>query len=286
MNKKFFRGLWRLIRPYWWGKTFFFMSLGAAMAVEGFPDLGRFLLGFLIMGVFLWGGFYTLNDLTDIKLDVYDKEKKNRAIASGMVSPKRGFIFAYALIIIALMAGFFVNRFFFYMLVVLTINHLAYTLEPIRLKKRIFFDVFSGAFMTPVFRFLAGWFLFTDSFEIPILMIIALSFLKVGGYMFYKLRNRDIEIKFKHRNTFTLLSEKSIKIISVGYSILGLVSFILMPLIGTLPLRFLWLIGAIFVITPFYWRKYQQTKGVFSIQKYVYLSYFLAGILFMLIYSL
>ena len=113
MKRRFFRGLIRLIRPYWWGKTLFYMTLGACIAVDGVPDLSTFFFGFLIICL-LRGGIYTLNDLSDMKMDKYDNEKKNRSFVSNMVSPKEGLVFASLLIIFALISGFVINKLFEY----------------------------------------------------------------------------------------------------------------------------------------------------------------------------
>jgi len=295
MHEKLLKGLVRLIRPYWWAKTFLFMTLGATMAVKGLPDLFLFLLGFLIIGPLLWGGLYTLNDLSDIHIDRYDYEKRNRSFASGIISPGKGLIFAVLLITTSLIAGFIISRMFFLCIIVMIVNQFVYTFKPLRLKRMAFFDVFSGAIIASLFRFFSGWFLFSDSFDIPLLMIIALISFKSGGYLLYKLRNKNIDLKFNYKTTVVLLPERAIKFISNSLIGLGLLSILFLPInsimfknldfLGILPFRFFWLILGILILTPFYWIKFKKTEGVFIIQTLVYLSYLIVSILFMILYA-
>jgi hypothetical protein len=113
--------------------------------------------------------------------------------------------------------------------------------------------------------------------------------------MLYKLKNKALDIKFDYKTTAVLLPEKIIKFISNLFIGLGLVSVLFLPInsiifkslnfLGTLPLRFFWLILGIMILTPFYWVKFKNTKGVFIIQTLVYLSYLIVAVLFMVLYA-
>ncbi|MFC1801694.1 UbiA family prenyltransferase [Nanoarchaeota archaeon] len=292
---KFFRGFWRLIRPYWWGKTFFFITFGAAMAVGGLPDIGLLLLGTLIIAPLLYGALYTLNDFSDIKVDRLDSEKKNRAFASGMISPTQGLILAFLLILIALISGFFINKIFFYILLLMLVNQIVYSFKPTRLKKVAFFDVFSAVFVSSGSKFLAGWFLFTNSFNIPWLPLIGILAVQSGGFLLYKLRyNKTIDMKLGNKTTVAVLPERLIKILAKTFFVIGFLSFVFLPLnsvmfeglnfLGVLPLKFLWLIILGLVLGVFYWRLFKKKKGVFKVQTQLYLSYFILAILFLITY--
>ena len=113
--------------------------------------------------------------------------------------------------------------------------------------------------------------------------------------MLYKLKNKALDLKFNYKTTVVLLPEKSAKFISNLLIGLGLISVLFLPInsvvfknlnfLGTLPFRFFWLILGIIILTPFYWTKFKNTKGVFIIQTLVYLSYLIVAIFFMVLYA-
>lgn len=297
MNKLFWRGLLRLIRPYWWGKTLFAFTLGAAMAVNGVPHLGIFLLGFIIIAPLLYGGLYTLNDLSDTKLDKLDAEKKKTAFVSGMVSTTKGSIFALILLAVSLIGGFLINKNFFYVLVFMLLNQSIYSFGP-RLKERPFFDVLSTGFISPILKFSAGWFLFTNSLYLPILALAGICFTQSGGYLFYKLHklkyNNPQELAKKQNSTVALLPDNATRSLATISLIIGFVAFIILTLnslialqlkfLGVLPLGFSWLVLACIIIAPPMWYKFQSKKKVFSFQSVMYIIYFILSLLILVIY--
>ena len=74
------------------------------------------------------------------------------------------------------------------------INQIIYSFEPIRLKTKAFFDVFSAVFISSGFKFLAGWFLFSSSFNIPLLPLFGIVIAQSGGYWLYKLKYNKIAL--------------------------------------------------------------------------------------------
>ena len=213
-----------------------------------------------------------------------------------MVSTRDGSIFALILISISLIAGYSINRLFFYSMVFMIANMAFYSLKPFRLKEKAFFDVLSAGIIAPSLRFIAGWFLFTDSFTIPVLMIVAVCASQSAGYLLYKFKNKKIEIKTNVKTTIVFLSEKSLKYISRSLFSIGILSAALLPInsiifenlnfLGVLPFRFIWAITVYLALVKIGVSRYHRSKGMFKLQTFVYLSYIPASILFMLFYLL
>ncbi|HLD72149.1 MAG TPA: UbiA family prenyltransferase [Candidatus Nanoarchaeia archaeon] len=292
----FWRGLLRLLRPYWWGKTFFFFTFGAVAALGTVPDLSQLIVGLILIGPIFYGGLYILNDLSDIKVDKLDPEKKNKTFPSGMVSPQTGLAITIILISSALIFSF--NNFFFFLcLIAMLINQLLYSFPPFRLKNRAFFDVLSTAVLSSSLKFLAGWFFFTESSSITILPLIGISLVQTGSYLMYKWKyNRPIDLELGHHTTAALLSEQTIKTISKIALACGLGIFALMSLIplffpqfrflGALPPFSILIIIFAILATPFYWKKFTNHPGVFKIQTRMYNYYLLFTLLLLLLYWL
>src|SRR3989344_9534289 len=94
--------LLQLMRPLEWIKTFGNMVFGALLATSFMPfDWTKFLLAFIAAGPLLWGGLYTINDITDIEKDKLHSVKKNRPLPSGKISKNFAKVFAAVLIIVS-----------------------------------------------------------------------------------------------------------------------------------------------------------------------------------------
>nr|WP_243687015.1 UbiA family prenyltransferase [Methanobacterium formicicum] len=93
------------------------------------------ILGGLILVSALWGALYTLNDLTDLEVDRRDRQKQSRAFIENEVDKKIILLF-FGLIV----AGVFIISFvafpssFTFLMSLMLLNQLVYTLPPIRLK--------------------------------------------------------------------------------------------------------------------------------------------------------
>lgn len=292
----FWRGLLRLLRPYWWGKTFFFYTFGALTALGTVPDFSQLILGLILIGPVFYGGLYILNDLSDIQVDKLDPEKKNKTFPMEMVPPKVGLVLAVALIAITLIISR-KNIFLFICIFAMLLNQLCYSFPPLRLKNRVFFDVFSTAVISSSLKFLAGWFSFTTSLSPPLLPLIGISLVQIGSYLTYKWKyNRPIDLKLGHNTTVALLPEQTIRIISKISLICGFSIFIFMSLIplffpklhswGALPPYSLAVILLAVIFAPYYWRRFIQHPGVFKIQTRMYNYYLLFTLLLLLLYWL
>src|SRR3989344_493898 len=123
-------GLLKLMRPLEWIKTFGNMVFVALLATSFMPfDWALFLLAFIAAGPLLWGGLYTINDITDIEKDRLHSVKKNRPLPSGKISKNFAKVFASVLIIASFAIGIYINNIFFAIcLLAMAVNQFLYTL--------------------------------------------------------------------------------------------------------------------------------------------------------------
>lgn len=262
-------GFIHLTRPLEWSKTLMNMLFGAFLAVQALPNISLFILGFIAAGPLLWGGLYTLNDLTDIEKDKKHKVKKGRPLAKGIVSRLEGQLFAFVLLFAALVIAYNINFLFFACIIVMIANQFAYTLKPLRLKERPFLDIISGSMINPVFRFFAGWTLFAATFDAPLLFLVFIVGVQSGGFVLYRLSGKKLEQKLGYQSSFAVLGEKNVKRTAYALIFLGGVSFVAITLsdflptivpFGALPLKFFWLVIGSALLLPFYWPTFQNPQ--------------------------
>src|SRR3989344_550823 len=198
------------------------MLLASYLALNKLPPIKEFFFGFLVLGVLMWSGLYILNDLSDIYVDKFHKEKKERPIISGQ---------------------------------------LTYTLKPFRFKESANWDFISCGMLGQILRFLAGWFLFTTSFNIPILGLIFVTLTKTSGFLFYRLHHYDLEKKLKYKSSVITYNKNRVKILAFTLMFLAIISFFLMLLndkllnitqLGSLPFNLIYLTPIVLLIAPFY----------------------------------
>ncbi|MBS3149828.1 UbiA family prenyltransferase [Candidatus Woesearchaeota archaeon] len=251
----------RSCRPLLWLKTLWVMLLASYLVLNKLPPLKEFILGFAILGVLMWSGLYILNDLSDINVDKFHNEKKNRPIIAGKISKKTGIIMAIILISLSLVLSTLINLFFFIAVLFTLINQLTYTLKPFRFKESANWDFISCGMLGQILRFLAGWFLFTTSFNIPILALIFVTLTKTSGFLFYRLHHYDLEKKLKYKSSVITYNKNRVKILAFTLMFIAIISFFLMLLndkffkiqsIGILPFNLIYLTPIVILIAPFY----------------------------------
>jgi len=237
------------------------MLLASYLVLNKLPPLKEFILGFAILGVLMWSGLYILNDLSDINVDKFHNEKKNRPIIAGKISKKTGIIMAIILISLSLVLSTLINLFFFIAVLFTLINQLTYTLKPFRFKESANWDFISCGMLGQILRFLAGWFLFTTSFNIPILALIFVTLTKTSGFLFYRLHHYDLEKKLKYKSSVITYNKNRVKILAFTLMFIAIISFFLMLLndkffkiqsIGILPFNLIYLTPIVILIAPFY----------------------------------
>jgi len=253
----------RSCRPLLWLKTLWVMLLASYLFFNKLPPIKEFLIGFVILGPLMWSGLYILNDLSDINVDKYHNEKRNRPIIAGKLSKKIALTVSVFMISISLILASLINLFFFFAVLLTLINQLTYTLKPFRFKESANWDFISCGMLGQILRFLAGWFLFTTSFNIPILGLIFVTLTKTSGFLFYRLHHYDLEKKLKYKSSVITYNKNRVKILAFTLMFLAIISFFLMLLndkflnitqLGSLPFNLIYLTPIVLLIAPFYLR--------------------------------
>lgn len=135
--------VFRVLRPNQWVKNFIVF---AAIIFNGkLFDPQYFLLsltGFIIFCA-LSSASYIFNDVIDVKNDRVHPDKKNRPIASGLLSINTAIEVAFLLVFFGLIGSIFVSTVFFVVSTLFTLLHIFYSLI---LKKHAIFDILGIAF--------------------------------------------------------------------------------------------------------------------------------------------
>ena len=293
--KDFFMGLVHLMRPAEWSKSLGNMVLAVIIAsflFNAFLLPTKFVLGFVSIAL-LWSGLYALNDYTDWQKDAMHAVKKRRPIPSGNVSPAIALVFSIALLIFSFAIGWFLlsNKLFILCLLAMLANQLLYTLKPWNFKKRPILDLVSGSMVNPIFRYYAGWVLFVPAFNSPLLPLLFVVGLQLGGYGLYRMSGKKFEKKQSYKSSVVLFGEKKLRVAYyialaiAGLSFIGLclnsIYLVEKQLLGFLPLEFLALGLIMLLAAPFYKKALKDPKNM-NMRKMYWLVYaqnlvFIAG---------
>jgi len=299
------RGFVELMRPLEWGKTLFCMALAVLMAHYVFGvsvGLPLFAAGFGAL-VLLWSGLYALNDWTDWKSDLLHKSKHIRSIPSGRIKPRAAFVFSIILIAFSFLAGLILNNTLFLLcMAVMLVNQFAYTLKPFRLKERKYFDIISGAFINPIFRYLSGLFLFVSLGQIfivgfPVLPLFFIIGIQAGTYLAYRFSSKGHDAKLKLNSSISNLTDRWVKVASrvllciALYALIGMLGndLLLKNLwLGFVPLKYVLALIPGVIITPMLMQIIKAPKKATDPKTYkkFYVSFHIASdivILFVLI---
>ncbi|MEM0360094.1 MAG: UbiA family prenyltransferase [Candidatus Diapherotrites archaeon] len=209
-------GYLKLMRPMEWSKSAGNMIIAGVIAAFAYPGIASFLSLEFAMGlisvILLWSGLYALNDVMDWQEDAQHAVKKKRPIPAGIVSPNAALTFSYLLLFFSLgLALLLHNSLFFLCLLAMFINQIMYTSEPFSFKKRPFLDIISGSVINPIFRFYSGWILLVGSFNAPLLALVFVVGLQVGGYGLYRLMSIEHEKKLGYAGSMTRFNERVLK---------------------------------------------------------------------------
>lgn len=170
---------------------------------------------------------YVLNEYLDRKTDIFHPNKKSRPAAMGRVSFKIVFAYYTFLITLATLIALSINYFFALVITLFLFSGIFYNVEPIRLKDRYLLDVVSESFNN-VLRFLAGWFLVTQSYLPPI--SLTLSYWWVGAFLMTAKRLAEIqsfdsiELAANYRLSFSRYSVSKLTSLTFLYACLALMS--------------------------------------------------------------
>jgi len=141
--------------------------------------------GLLLVSV-LWGALYSLNDLTDLKLDCKNYSKRNRAFVSESIDKKWIVLFCGILIIIVFITSLVnLSLRFTIILGLMGLNQLTYTLPPFRLKETMFAPFTSTATNT-VLRIASCSVLLGNVLIVPLNIYIFMYLAAMATYNMYK----------------------------------------------------------------------------------------------------
>jgi 4-hydroxybenzoate polyprenyltransferase len=222
-------------KPEYWLKPLTMMLIASTYVLGDLPDVSRLLYGAFLVGPLLWGGLYILNDITDKKDDSLHPVKRFRPFPAGQVDVRLGVWVSSLMIGLALLLGLQLGLPFTLCLILMCIKQLAYTLPKARLKEKFLWDVISGSLGNASLRFLAGWFLFSNSPEMPILVLFLAECMQVAGFFVNRLYanyGTDIERQLLYTSTTTSMPARQLKIIIAICGGAGILSFILLALNG------------------------------------------------------
>ncbi|MDI9624645.1 MAG: UbiA family prenyltransferase [Methanothermobacter sp.] len=188
------KALLRSTRITWTAKNIHMYLLALSYAHEYnlvFSPL-EFLWGLVIVSI-LWGGLYSLNDLTDIEVDKRDKLKSNRPFIEENIRPGIVVSFISALIVFSLVLSNFLNPLFTIILLLMVLNQLLYTLPPLRLKETPIAPLNSTA-TNNVLRLASASILLGGFSIIPASIYILMFTAGLGTYLMYKEKLKETTI--------------------------------------------------------------------------------------------
>jgi 4-hydroxybenzoate polyprenyltransferase len=140
------------MRPKQWVKNvFIFTGLIFSRNLFKVDLLARVSAGFILFSLAA-SSVYIFNDIQDIDKDRQHPEKRKRPLAAGVLSVQTAYVVSTILAIFALVAGYFLDKMFFAILVAYVVMNVAYTLK---IKEMVILDVMFIAFGF-VIRVLAG----------------------------------------------------------------------------------------------------------------------------------
>jgi len=260
-------GLVEAARPGMWLKPLFLMLVASTYALGDFPDVRRLLAGFVAVGPLLWGGLYMLNAVTDVADDAHHPVKRLRPFPSGRVRPRLGAWVSWGMISAAILFSLRFGHLFALCVLLMWLKQLAYTLPPLRLKRKFFWDILSGSVGNSTLRFAAGWFLFSRDWHLPVLLLLFAECLQLAGFFVNRLftnYSMDLERKLNYSSTSARLSPAAIRQLISGCWIVGIVCFVFLALnsslgvypdiLGALPIQSLIVFVLLLAAVPFFER--------------------------------
>lgn len=147
MNHSIFYYYLKLLRPRQWLKNFALLAAPMFGGQLFLPEIMTPIFWGFIAFCLLSSSTYVINDLLDVEKDKLHPFKKNRPIASGVISPKAGIIYFIILISLSLYISFNTSVLFFLIAILYLILQLSYSLV---FKNLVIFDILiiaSGYFL-------------------------------------------------------------------------------------------------------------------------------------------
>lgn len=203
----------KLLRPKQWIKNLFvFAPLIFAKHVFEYNYLIRVIAAFVLF-CFISSSVYVLNDIIDCEKDRLHPKKKNRPIASGVISKIEGSIIIAALLPLVLLGSFYVDIYFGFIILLYFINNMLYSFK---IKHMVILDVMSIA-LGFLLRVIGGALVIRVYISPWILLCTLLLSLFLG---FSKRRNELVVLENGAENHRKILEEYSLEFIDNMLSII------------------------------------------------------------------
>lgn len=149
-----------IARPDHWVKHVFIIpgvviALVLAPREEPLTILISVVLGF-VSACMIASANYVINEWLDAEYDRHHPQKYVRPAAQGRLKPSLIYL-EYAILAVAgLLTAFAIDRLFFLASLIFLVSGIAYNVQPLRTKDRVFLDVLSEAVNNPI-RLVLGW---------------------------------------------------------------------------------------------------------------------------------
>lgn len=261
--------------PRVWGE----MIVAAVLASYPHFDMFTFIKGFIAVSPLLWTAGYTLNDLTDIRLDIKHEVRKDRPVTKGDLPKKDAVVLILIFVILSIAIGISISPLFSFLLLCLFFSQILYTLPPLRLKEKVFWDIFLNG-VNSALRYFLGWLTQVGIHPFSLYPLIMLVTIKLIFYMGHRFQNKKLEEENNIKSTTSIFSVRKTGLLMVILFSLSCISYIIAlllnifppvsliaPLIGFLPLLVYFLKNNHKII-------FSQEKNL-SFRNTLYVSYFL-----------
>jgi len=182
----------KVLRPKHWSKNLLVFIIPLLSNSLEIKELGLYMCYFMIISLFI-SGTYIINDLIDIESDKNHPIKKNRPIASGLVSKKKAIILISLLSTSTLIISFVISKILFIFLIIYFLFALSYSLFFKFIK---YFDLF---YLTSFFilRITLGAYLFESNVTIIFILFTFFSTGTISIAKKYSILNSDLIKKSK-----------------------------------------------------------------------------------------
>lgn len=213
MKKSSIYYLFISLRPNVWPRISAEMLLGASLVPHALSKIPEFLLGFLILGPFMSGFSYLLNDISDKKFDRSHPLRKKRPVASGALSTRIAFLTAVVFIFLGLVLSFFISLPFFISCLVLFGSQILYTISLFRLKEVAFADILLNG-INAFARFFGAYGIVGGTLShFPIFFALFAITIKVLLFLGHRWQSRNQEIVLGYKSSVVFLNKTSMRLL-------------------------------------------------------------------------
>lgn len=186
------------LRPRGWIGAFISIAIGVSFAVDHLTlqAIIKLVETFLILGPLTASPLYIINDIYDQELDIKHPYKRKRTVTSGEVSILECLIISGILLVMGLTLGYLINKILIFIILLMVLLQLLYSVPPFRLKDSKVDFLFGGP-LNHALRLFAGWSLFRALPEAPFIFFSGLVSIICIPYIYYKIIHKHLSISEK-----------------------------------------------------------------------------------------